>query len=219
MDADLLRDRLRERFDATGKKPVPVAVTIGKGRDYLTDFLKGDKNSLSSAVLQALARQLECGVEYLMDASVTDPGAPAERLVPVVGRVGANSDDSIIYTTADDADTWAPLPPGGTPDAAALEVVGHSMRWVAEDGSLIYFEQQRNPPSEDMLGDIVIVETEAGQVLVKRLLRGSSPQHFDLESQNGPPLRDQRLVWAAEITAIIPPRQARRVIRRTGEAA
>ena len=178
-------------------------------KGYISALEKGDRPIPPGVTLEKLAAALQIPIEQLVG-----PGPSAEVLVRVIGRVGANPDDAIIYTTASDADAWAPLPPGGTPKAAAVEVVGHSMRWVAEDGSLIYFEQQRNPPSEDMLGDIVIVETESGQVLVKRLLRGSRSKLYDLESQNGATLRDQRLVWAAEITAVVPPKQARRIIRR-----
>jgi hypothetical protein len=95
----------------------------------------------------------------------------------------------------------------------ALRVVGHSMRGVADDGALIYFEDQRTPPTPDMLGHVVVVETDTDEVLVKRLLRGSRPGVFDLESIAGPTRSDARLRWAAHITAIIPPFQARRVIR------
>ena len=145
---------------------------------------------------------------------VGDAPPDTAGMVRIIGKVGANPDDSIIYTTADDVWDMAPVPPGGTDKSVGLEVVGHSMRWVAEDGSLIYFEDQRNPPGPDLLGLVVIVETEDEQVLVKRLLRGSEPGLFDLESQNGATLSDRRLRWAAEITAIIPPRQARRIIKR-----
>jgi hypothetical protein len=87
------------------------------------------------------------------------------------------------------------------------------MRGVADDGALIYFEDQRTPPSPDMLGHVLVVETDDDQVLVKRLLRGSKNGFFDLESLAGPTLRDAKLRWAAHITAIIPPFQARRIIR------
>lgn len=157
--------------------------------------------------------------EWLYDGS----GAmktPATPLAPVIGKVGANPDGTVIFTTGQETGDQAPIPPGGTPDAVALEVAGHSMRGWADDGALIYFEDQRTPPSPDMLGHVVVVETEDGQVLLKRLLRGGKPGRYDLESLNGPTLTDQRLVWAAHITAIIPPYQARRVIIRTGiEAA
>ncbi len=63
---------------------------------------------------------------------------------------------------------------------------------------------------------VVVVETESDEVLVKRLLRGSSPGRYDLESVVGPTRHDARLRWAAHITAIIPPFQARRIIVRGG---
>lgn len=78
------------------------------------------------------------------------------------------------------------------------------MRGLADDGALIYFEDQRSSPSADMLGHVVVVETDTDEVLVKRLLRGSGPGLYDLESLAGPTRRDARLRWAAHITAIIP---------------
>lgn len=142
-----------------------------------------------------------------------------EPWVPIIGRVGADNEGTIIYTTGQETGDLAPLPPGGTADAVALEVVGHSMRAIAEDGALIYFEDQRTPPTPDMIGYPCIVETEDGRVLLKRLLKGSGPGLFDLESTMGPTISDVRLRWAAEPTAIIPAKQARRIIRRQGEAA
>jgi transcriptional regulator with XRE-family HTH domain len=140
-----------------------------------------------------------------------------EPMVPIIGRVGADAEGTVVYITGQASYDTTPIPPGGTSDSVALEVVGSSMRAIAEDGGLIYFENQHNPPTPDMLGYVVIVETEDGRVLVKRLLRGSKPGHYDLESQIGPTITDVRLRWAAEPTAIIPPKQARRIIRRAGE--
>jgi hypothetical protein len=154
--------------------------------------------------------------EWLYDA--TGPvQAEAEPMVRIIGRVGADTEGTVIQTAGQEGFDTAPVPPGGAATAVALEVVGHSMRAVAEDGSLIYFEDQRNPPTPDMLGYYCIVETEDGRVLFKRLLRGSEPGLYMLESQVGPPIEDIRLRWAAEPTAIIPPKQARRIIRRAGE--
>jgi phage repressor protein C with HTH and peptisase S24 domain len=140
-----------------------------------------------------------------------------EPMVRIIGRVGADTEGTVIQTDGQEGFDMAPVPPGGSADAVALEVVGHSMRAVAEDGSLIYFEDQRNPPTPDMLGYYCIVETEDGRVLFKRLLRGSESGLYLLESQVGPPIEDIRLRWAADPTAIIPPKQARRIIRRAGE--
>lgn len=159
------------------------------------------------------ARAFGVRPEWLYDAAGPMSPAQADGFVPIVGRVGANPDGVVLFATGQDAGDLAPLPPGGTDQARALHVVGHSMSGVADDGALIYFEDQRTPPTPDMLGHVVVVETDADEVLVKRLLRGSRKDLFDLESVAGPTRRDARLRWAAHITAIIPPYQARRIIR------
>jgi transcriptional regulator with XRE-family HTH domain len=153
------------------------------------------------------------GAEWLYDAAGAMQPAGASGMAPVIGRVGANPDGLVLFATGDDPLELAPIPPGGTDQARGLRVVGHSMRGVADDGALIYFEDQRTPPSPDMLGHVVVVETDTDEVLVKRLLRGSRPGLFDLESVAGPMRQDARIRWAAHITAIIPPFQARRIIR------
>jgi SOS-response transcriptional repressor LexA len=152
--------------------------------------------------------------EWLYDAGGSN-SAPAnpDGYVPVMGRVGANPDGSVLFAHGHDPAELAPVPPGGSDLACALRVVGHSMRGVADDGALIYFEHQRTAPTPDMLGHVVVIETDGDEVLVKRLLRGSRAGLFDLESVAGPVRRDARLRWAAHITAIIPPFQARRIIR------
>ena len=142
------------------------------------------------------------------DAPLSGPG-----LVPIIGRVGADSEGSVLFATGQEAGDLVPIPPGGTSKAVALRVVGHSMPGVAEDGGLIYFEDQRTPPTPDMFGHVVVVETDADEVLVKRLLRGSRAGRYDLESVAGPTKENCKIRWAAHITAIIPPHQARRIIR------
>jgi SOS-response transcriptional repressor LexA len=136
-----------------------------------------------------------------------------EIVVPVIGRVGADPSGAVLFATGQDQADLVPLPPGGTANAVALRVVGHSMRGFADDGALIYFEDQRAQPSRDMLGEVVVLETDTDEVLVKRLLRGERPGLYDLESVYGPVRRDCKLRWAAHITAIIPPHQARKILR------
>lgn len=154
--------------------------------------------------------------EWLYDAAGDMRAAGQAGLVRVIGRVGANPEGSVLFADGQEPGDLAPIPPGGTEDAVALQVAGHSMRGLADDGALIYFEDQRTPPTPDMLGQVVVVETENDEVLVKRLLRGSEPGRFDLESIAGPTRHDARLRWAAHITAIVPPHQARKILIRGG---
>ncbi|HXA40329.1 MAG TPA: helix-turn-helix transcriptional regulator [Phenylobacterium sp.] len=151
--------------------------------------------------------------EWLYDAAGAMLPAAEPGFVPIIGRVGANPDGLVLFATGQEPGDLAPIPPGGTEHARALLVVGHSMRGIADDGALIYFEDQKTAPSPDMLGHVVVVELETEEVLVKRLLRGSRSGLYDLESIAGPTRQDARLRWAAHITAIIPPFQARRIIR------
>lgn len=152
--------------------------------------------------------------EWLYDAAGPMQGTAGEAgWVQIIGRVGANPDGTVLFAHGHDPAELAPIPPGGAERARALRVAGHSMRGLADDGALIYFEDQRTAPTPDMLGQVVIVETDTDEVLVKRLLRGSRPGLYDLESVAGPMRHDARLRWAAHITAIIPPFQARRIIR------
>ncbi len=151
--------------------------------------------------------------EWLYDAAGSMLPAAEAGFVPIIGRVGANPEGLVLFATGQEPGDLAPIPPGGTEQARALLVVGHSMRGIADDGALIYFEDQKTAPSPDMLGHVVVVELDTEEVLVKRLLRGSRAGRYDLESIAGPTRQDARLRWAAHITAIIPPFQARRIIR------
>jgi SOS-response transcriptional repressor LexA len=155
--------------------------------------------------------------EWLYDGASpsSDVASQTQRevLVPVIGRVAADPSGVVLFATGQETGDLVPLPPGGTHKAVALRVVGHSMRGFVDDGGLIYFEDQRSQPSRDMLGEVVVVETDADEVLVKRLLRGSRAGFYDLESIEGPTRKSCKIRWAAHITAIIPPHQARRIIR------
>jgi SOS-response transcriptional repressor LexA len=55
---DELRDRIRVELARAGLDPVPVATRLGKGRDFLTDFLNGRKKKLDADFLGELAQQL-----------------------------------------------------------------------------------------------------------------------------------------------------------------
>jgi len=209
-------DRLRQARIAAGhERASDAAAHFGWNENTYKSNENGNA-PFSFRKAKEYAEAFGVRAEWLYDA--TGPmQAGAEQMVRIVGRVGADAEGTVIQTDGQEGFDTVPVPPGGTPDAVALEVVGHSMRAIAEDGALIYFEDQRNPPAPDMIGYYCIVEIEDGRVLFKRLLRGSEPGLYMLESQSGPPIQDVRLRWAAEPTAIIPPKQARRIIRRAGE--
>ena len=206
-------ERLRQARNARGfDSATAAAESFGWNR---STYVSNENGNAPFSYRRAKDYAAAFGVspEWLYDAAGPMLPAAEAGYVPIIGRVGANPDGLVLYASGQEPGDLAPIPPGGTGQAVALRVVGHSMRGVADDGALIYFEDQRTPPTPDMLGHVVVVETDTDEVLVKRLLRGSRPGVYDLESVAGPMRQDARLRWAAHITAIIPPFQARRVIR------
>lgn len=209
--------RIETRLKAVGLSATAASKKAGLSEDAIRNMRRAverdERQGVSTATILAIAPVLETSASWLLEGLDPNEGP----MVRIIGRVGADSGGEVIYTTAQETWDMAPLPPGGTSATVALVVSGHSMRAFADDGALVYFENQHTPPTPDMIGDVCIVETEDHRVLVKRLLKGSEAGLYDLESHNGPTLADVRLVWAAEPTAIIPAKQARRVIRRAEE--
>jgi transcriptional regulator with XRE-family HTH domain len=205
---------LREWRLSRGLSQEQLAERIGTSKGYVSDLERGERR-YNQDLVEGLAGALDISVAQLLGQSPTEN--KAERLVPVVGYVGADTEGSVLFANGQGTGELAPIPPGGTEAASALGVRGHSMKGFADDGALIYFEEQHSKPTRDMLGHVVVVETRDGKVLVKRLLKGSHPGVYDLESIVGPTLEDVEIRWAALVTAIVPPAQARKVIVRDGD--
>ena len=216
---DERHDRLRRaRADAGFDGPGEAAERFG----WNSNTYKSNENGnapFSFKKAKEYAQAYGVSPEWLYDAQGPMKSPEQTGMVPVIGKVGASPDGLVVFSTGDDPKVSAPIPPKGTYRAVALQVAGHSMRGLADDGALIYFEDQRTPPTSDMLGHVVVVETESGDVLVKRLLRGSRKGRYDLESIVGPTLEDAKIKWAAHVSAIIPPYQARRSMKSADEAA
>lgn len=211
----MLRDvlcRIEARLEALKVSATAASRAAGLSEDAIRNIRRAvernDRQGISTNTIIALAPVLGVTAAWLLEGSEAD--APLAR---IIGTLEADGELAVKFRG--DGDT-APIPPGGTPRSVAVEVRGHALRAIAEDGSLIYFEDNRAPPMPESLGYYCLVGLEDGRVLFKRLLRGSQPGVYLLESQVGPPMEEVRVAWAAEPTAIIPARHAQRIIRRTG---
>lgn len=128
----------------------------------------------------------------------------------IVGRAGAATDGKILYAEGHDGIGIVEVPPGASEESVAIEIEGYSQGWIA-DGALVFYTEVHSGPTDDMLGQIIIIGTSDDEVLLKRLLRGSKPGLYDLESINGPMLRDKRVIWAAHVDALVPPWRAKQL--------
>lgn len=195
---------------------------INQSQSAISFWEKGEREPGRDAVAR-IAKDLGVSFRWL-ELGEDDEATPDDdnhALVPIIGRVGADPSCRMVRTVGQASPDMAPRPIGATTGVVALEVDGHSMRGFADDGALIFFENQHYPPEPDLFGEVVVVQIAHDEdanndedVLVKRLQRGSSPDLYDLESIIGPTMRDVRIRWVGEITQITPARQARRLIRR-----
>ncbi|MEH0194541.1 peptidase S24 [Caulobacter sp. CCNWLY153] len=217
-------DRLRKARIAANFKSAAAAARAHAHLDWSVNTYSSNENGnapFSYAMAQEYAAAFKVRAEWLYAGTgpMRDEQPAEAQGIRIIGSVGASSDGLVIMETAHDRYDYAPVPPGGTLKANALEVRGGSMPGIADEGALLYFEEQVTKPTKDMMGRVVIVETMDGRVLVKRLLRGTDKGLFDLESVVGPTLEDVKIRWAAHITAIIPPIHAQKIIRRWAHAA
>ncbi|HYD45127.1 MAG TPA: helix-turn-helix domain-containing protein [Phenylobacterium sp.] len=210
-------DRLRRaRIDRGYKTATDAADAYGWNRNTYASNENGNA-PFSFRKAKEYAKAYGVRPEWLYENS--GPMKPArEPRIPIVGKVGANPDGTVLFAHGQLTGDTLPLPPDGSETAKGLEVAGYSMPHFADDGSAIYYDYERTEPAEEWVGHVVIVQLDTDEVLIKRLLRGSAPGLWDLESLFGPTRRDARLAWVALVTAVIPPLQARRIIRRA-EAA
>ncbi len=124
--------------------------------------------------------------------------------VPIVGLAGASVEGGVAYSETDGELGMADRPTNGSDKTVALEVRGDSLRGIAEDGWLIFYDEVRSPPTEDLIGLPCVVGLEDGRVLVKYLRPTGDPHVFHLLSTNAEPLFDQIVAWAARVIDIRP---------------
>jgi repressor LexA len=190
-----------EGLEMPGKTRVGLAKALGRQPSMVTDLLNGTR--------ELKAREIPIIVEYL---GVMPP--PIEGAAKIVGRAGDAADGMVRYCPAEKSYGEALMPPGSKKDTVAIELIGDALRALAQSGSLIYYDDIRQPPTAEMLGELCIVGLADERVLIKYLHPGRGNDLFDLESASAPTLRDAQVVWASLVTAIIPRAQARKIIRR-----
>jgi repressor LexA len=200
----VVKTLLRRLTDELGFDQYEIAERLGVSQGTVSRWIAGstDPRGSSRDAIFDLARE---------QGLINHPEA---ETVPIVGRVGADPTGAILYSDGQGTGDTAMIPPGADASCVAVEVAGDSMGLRAPDGSLIFYNERRDPPNESMIGHLVIVGLPSGEVLVKRLLRGGVPDRYDLESVVGSIRQNERVDWAAHIVSIVPPYQAQRIIRR-----
>jgi len=137
--------------------------------------------------------------------------------VHLVGFAGAGPDGTVLFAEGDVYFGDVPAPVDATASTKALGVKGDSMRGVANDGWLIYYDDPI-APTEEHMGEPCVCWLEDGRVLVKTPYPGSGPGLFHLESVNAPMMRDMPVRSFALVTDIKPRAAAQKWLRMNPDA-
>jgi len=84
-----------------------------------------------------------------------------------------------------------------------VEVRGESLGPIFA-GWHVYFDDRREPVTDDLVGRLCVVGLVDGRILVKKLLRGRGPGGFELHGQFSEPIVDADVLWAARVTSMMP---------------
>ncbi|WP_238314984.1 XRE family transcriptional regulator [Methylobacterium organophilum] len=161
---------------------------------------------------------------YLLTGESSKKEAPQtqDRLVKIVGIVGAGSSEGIEFLSEETFLGFAPVPSTWNIDTVALEVRGNSMRPMAYDGWYVYYDKDVNGITPDMIGEPCVIWLADGRVLIKIPRAGSEKNRYNLESVNPTYdiIENAEVKSSALVTAFIPRRAAKKIIETSsGEAS
>jgi hypothetical protein len=165
-----------------------------------------------SRVAQQYASAFRIPVGWLISGEGPDPFRSS---VPLIGFTSV---DAIVFGDGpfDDVET----PKSATQETVAVEIRGGSLGPVF-DGWLIFYDDRREPPDQEVFGRFCVVGLTDGAVVIKRVERGQLPNRFTLKSNTQPPVYDAEVEWAVPIRDMTPktPRAIQRMWRPETEAA
>ncbi len=169
-----------------------VAFDVGISVSQLSR-IERDEREAKASELQRLAEKLDVGIAELFRA-------PEE--VPLVGYVGAGA-EAHFYGTADDPDETVPAPDGATPSTVAVEIRGESLGALF-DRWLVFYDDRREPVTQDLMGRLCIIGLADDRVLVKKLRPSRTNGLYHLLSNTEEPILDTAVEWAARVKIMVP---------------
>lgn len=207
--------RIQERLEALNLSEAAASRQAGLSQDAIRNIRRnvvaGKTNfGISTRTLSKLAPVLETTADWLLSGNLADD--EVWSVVRGVGRIGAGAMIEPDYEQVPPEGLFQVEVPFAVPEGiVAFEVTGDSMlpRYDEGDVILVYEEQQR--AVEALLGEEVAVRTNEGRRYLKRLMRGTAPKTFNLESWNARTIEQVTVEWVGEIYLTVRAGQIRRI--------
>lgn len=193
-------DRIRERREALGLSQNELARRSKVSQPVIFSLERGDQHTTRR--IGAIASALGVSVADLDPDLAGHKARP--RQVDLVGYVAAGA-DSVTFADGQGPFDTVDAPVWANDQTVAVEVRGASLGPLL-DRWLIFYDQVRDPPGDDMEGRLCVVGLADGRVMVKALRRARGSGLWHLFSNNGsdPPILDQEVLWAALVRGMQP---------------
>lgn len=195
--------RVHKRLKAVDKSPDGASKEAGKPdaiRNMERAVESGDRKGVTTGTLQALAPVLKTRGPWLVFG--IGPETDEEAQLPVWGKAGAGG---IVNSFHEDTGPIGHIDwvDGSNESTGAVEISGGSLG-KPFDGWYAIYDEVRHPPTEDLFGQLCVVETEDGRVYIKQLIKEPRGKTFTLESSSGRKMTGIRLNWAARVKGLVP---------------
>ena len=164
----------------------------GKNETFVRDLLERNREPGIEA-FSALAKGFGVTVAQMLEEET--------RTCRLVGYVGAGAESH--FGAADDLPDTVPAPDGATPSTVAVEIRGESLGSLF-DRWLVFYDDRREPVTQDLLGRLCIVGLADDRVLVKKLRPGQIKGRYHLLSNFEEPILDVIVDWAAKVIIMAP---------------
>lgn len=201
MNLSAILRRIEQRLDALNISADAAAQKAGKPDAIrnLKRAIKTGREGVTTGTLAALAKALETREPWLLFEIGPDSDAPTAMQIPVWGRAGAGG---VVHSfEVNDPIGTIERPLGATSAQGAVEITGDSLG-KAFNGWYAICAEVRVPPTDDLHGKLCVLETDAGRVFIKKLLKGRG-KNFTLVANVGR-TRSAPVKWAALVTDMVP---------------
>lgn len=142
--------------------------------------------------LMKIAKFAQVAIDDLIDYPIE------KSVVPLIGYVTAGA-EMILFAESQGPFDEVAAPEGATETTVAVEVRGTSLGDIF-NGWLVFYDERRCPPADDLVGKLCVIGLTDGRVVVKKLQRGQLRGRFNLLSATEPPIYDAEIDWVAKVT-------------------
>ncbi len=188
---------------ATGWKQMTLAARLAVSQATISKWLKGGQTPIKAQwdnVLELIAKDPKL---IHLRHKTTLSGT-----LWIVGVIGPGAEIDPTFNPKKSTGLYSVSVPFPVPEAMiGLVVEGDSMWPKYERGDVIMVRREQMRQTTAYVGQLAAVQTADGKQYLKRILAGSSPDLFRLDSFNGSPTMDVSLTWIGEYAGAVPAAQ------------